>query len=178
MLTYPERACERLLHIDPSLTAFKQDILLRLNRANDTMKRLMGDKEDLSSFADGYMYFGFHRTETGWVFREWLPGAEKVYLMGDFNAWNRESHPLCKLSPDGVWEIQLEGHDALKHQQFVKLVVHRDGRAMERVPAYIRRAVLNPVTHVLAGQIWAPETPFQWTDGGFYKHDPIDQTLI
>ena len=178
MLTYPERACERLLHIDPSLTAFKQDILLRLNRANDTMKRLMGDKEDLSSFADGYMYFGFHRTETGWVFREWLPGAEKVYLMGDFNAWNRESHPLRKLSPDGVWEIRLEGHDALKHQQFVKLVVHRDGRAMERVPAYIRRAVLNPVTHVLAGQIWAPETPFQWTDGGFYKHDPIDQTLI
>ena len=52
MLTYPERACERLLHIDPGLTAFKQDILLRLNRANDTMKRLMGDKEDLSGFAD------------------------------------------------------------------------------------------------------------------------------
>ena len=28
MLTYPERACERLLHIDPNLSAFKQDILL------------------------------------------------------------------------------------------------------------------------------------------------------
>ena len=178
MLTYPERACDRLLHIDPSLNAFKQDIMLRLNRVNETTKRLMGDKQDLSSFADGYMYFGFHRTETGWVFREWLPGADRVFLMGDFNGWKKDTHPLEKLGPEGVWEIRLEGRDALKHQQYVKIVVEKNGRLMDRVPAYIRRAVLNPVTHVLAGQIWAPDEPFQWTDGDFFKKSPVEPPLI
>ena len=177
MLTYPERACERLLHIDPSLSAFKKDIMMRLDRANETMKRLMGDKEDLSSFADGYMFFGFHRTQTGWTFREWLPGADRVYLTGDFNGWKKDTHPLTRRA-DGVWEITLEGKDALKHQQFVKLIVHKNGISFERVPAYTRRAVLNPDTHILAGQIWQPETPYPWTDGDFYKRSPIGQTLI
>ncbi len=177
MLTYPERACERLLNIDPGLAPFRNDIMLRLNLANQTMTRLMGDRENLSDFADGYMYFGFHRTPDGWVFREWLPGADRVFLTGDFNGWNRISHPLRRMD-DGVWEIALEGRDALQHGQYVKLIVEKDGIAEERVPAYIRRAVLNPDTHILAGQIWAPDAPFEWTDQDFYRRRPLDQTLI
>ena len=177
MLTYPERACERLLNIDPGLTPYRQDILLRLNRANDTTMRLMGDKEDLESFADGYMYFGFHRTENGWIFREWLPGADQVFLTGDFNGWAWDTHPLTRIAA-GVWEIRLEGRDALKHEQFVKLIVQKDGARFERVPAYIRRAVLNPTTHILAGQIWEPEQAFAWTDDRFFKQSPVSPTLI
>ncbi len=177
MLTYPERACDRMLHIDPNLTPFKGDILMRLTRANETMTRLVGDKNQLSDFADGYLYFGFHRTETGWVFREWLPGAEQVFLTGDFNAWSWNSHPLTR-QENGVWEIVLDGKDALKHGEYVKLIVQKNGSRFERLPAYIRRAVLNPETHILAGQIWAPETSFEWTDQAFFKQAPLDQTLI
>lgn len=36
----------------------------------------------------------YSRDRSGWVYREWLPHAAEVYLFGDFNSWNRTSHPL------------------------------------------------------------------------------------
>ena len=30
-------------------------------------------KQTLSDFANGYEYFGLHKTDRGWVFREWAP---------------------------------------------------------------------------------------------------------
>jgi 1,4-alpha-glucan branching enzyme len=33
--------------------------------------------------------------------------AESVYLVGDFNAWNRTSHPF-RQERDGAWRITLE----------------------------------------------------------------------
>ncbi|MBC7236808.1 MAG: isoamylase early set domain-containing protein, partial [Chloroflexi bacterium] len=40
-----------------------------------------------------------------------LPGsiwAETVHLTGDFNGWNRHSHPLTRSFNDDTWEITLE----------------------------------------------------------------------
>jgi len=34
--------------------------------------------------------------------------AETIHLVGDFNGWNRQSHPLNPLRGDGGWEITLE----------------------------------------------------------------------
>lgn len=31
---------------------------------------------------------------SGWQYREWLPSAKAVYVFGDFNHWDRTSHPL------------------------------------------------------------------------------------
>lgn len=76
--------------------------------------------------ATGHLYYGFHRTQDGWVYREWAPGADALHLIGDFNGWNRESHPLTRLE-NGAWEIQLPGNDALRHGQRVKVQVTKDG---------------------------------------------------
>ena len=123
---------------------------------------------DLSSFAYGYMYYGFSRSETGWIYREWLPGADAVHLIGDFNDWNRTSHPLTR-GENGVWEIQLEGADALQHGQRVKIQVTRGKQSFDRIPAYIRRVVQDPTTKQFSGQIWAPPRRFVWTDGSYKK---------
>jgi 1,4-alpha-glucan branching enzyme len=40
----------------------------------------------------------------GTAFAVWAPNAEQVYVMGDFNGWNRSSHPLRPNSSSGVWE--------------------------------------------------------------------------
>ena len=55
---------------------------------------------------NGYLYYGFQYDPAlkGWHFREWLPGAEDVYLFGDFNGWQRTQLRLRKDS-DGVWSI-------------------------------------------------------------------------
>ena len=157
----------KIMSIDPWLQPYYNDIALRMERHANTRKQLLGDKADLSSFANGYLYYGINRTETGWVYREWAPGADALHLIGDFNGWNRESHPLTRL-PDGTWEIELPGADALKHGQLVKVQVTKDGKRSDHIPAYIRRVVQNS-EHLFNGQIWAPSRPFQWTDGGYGK---------
>ena len=156
----------RILTLDPLLKPYAADVALRMERNAAVRKQLLGDSAALSAFANGYLYYGFHRTQAGWVFHEWAPGADAIHLIGDFNDWNRASHPLRRLD-GGVWEIELSGADALKHGQHVKLQITRGGRSFDRIPAYIRNTVQAPLTHQLTGVIWAPERPFQWTDGGY-----------
>ena len=158
----------KILSIDHWLKPYSQDIALRVNNHTRALKELLGEDGDLASFANGYLYYGIHRTADGWVYREWAPGADALHFMGDFNGWNRESHPMRRLE-GGVWEIYLPGTDALRHGQRVKVVVTRGSQSAERIPAYIFRAVQDETTHAYAGEIWAPAKPFPWTDGGYKK---------
>lgn len=41
----------------------------------------------------------------GFSFTLWAPNAAKVSLVGDFNDWNNEEHPMEKLSESGIWWI-------------------------------------------------------------------------
>ncbi len=177
MLIQPAKALRRLMKIDPYLQPYQKDIEMRLRCRNDTFTRLMGPEGDLGEFANGYQYFGFHREADGWVFREWLPGADRVWLTGDFNGWNRFSHPLTR-GENGVWELRLPGADALRHGQFVRLIVGRQGVSFERLPAYIRRAPLDEKSSRLCGQIWEPEEDFPWTDADFLTRRITAQPLI
>ena len=120
----------KITELDPWLEKYADDIALRMWHFNETRFALLDYKTDLSTFANGYMYFGFSRTNYGWVYREWAPGADAMHLIGDFNNWNRGSHPMTRLD-NGVWEIKLEGRDALKHGQKVKVQVSRNGRSFD-----------------------------------------------
>ena len=152
--------------IDPWLAPHSGDIDLRMNRFKEKRRQIAGDEKTLTEFANGAFYYGFHQTAAGWVFREWLPGADEVYLTGDFNNWNRKSHPLTR-GENGVWEITLDGKDALKHGQYIKLWVRRGEEEFERLPAYSTKVSMDEKSKRLCTQIWAPETPFEWTDGSF-----------
>ena len=157
--------------IDPWLAPHSGDIELRMNRFKEKRWQIAGDADRLTDFANGALFFGFHRTETGWVFREWMPGADEVRLMGDFNKWDRDSHPLDR-GDNGVWEITLKGKNALKHGQFVKLWVRRGEDWFDRLPAYSTKVSMDEKTMRLCTQIWAPEKPFEWTDEEFMKQPP------
>ncbi|MCK5427805.1 MAG: 1,4-alpha-glucan branching enzyme, partial [Thermodesulfovibrionia bacterium] len=46
----------------------------------------------------------------GTYFALWAPNAEKISVIGDFNGWNRESHPLsCRWDGSGIWEGFITG---------------------------------------------------------------------
>lgn len=132
------------------------------------MKRINQRAGSLEEYARGYRYYGFNRdAETGaWTYREWAPAARRVSLIGDFNGWNRESHPLER-NERGVWEIMLPP-DALAHGQKVKVhVVGADGTGRDRIPAWITRTVQDTTTYDFAGEIWMPERPYEWRNNGF-----------
>lgn len=158
---------QKIMKIDPWLQNYASDIRLRMDRHAEVRRALLGDHADLTSFANGYMYYGIHRTETGWVYREWAPGADEMYLIGDFNEWNRESHPMRRVDAGGTWEILLDGADALKHGQRVKVQVTHEGQRFDRIPLYIHKVIQDPSDRSFAGQVWEPEKPFPWTDGGY-----------
>jgi 1,4-alpha-glucan branching enzyme len=41
---------------------------------------------------------------SGTMFAVWAPNAAYVSVIGDFNGWNRDSHPLESRGPSGIWE--------------------------------------------------------------------------
>ena len=57
-------------------------------------------------------YYGFHRTAAGWVYRTRVCGASQVFLLGDFNNWNRTGDPMLDLG-NGNWVVYLCGKDAV-----------------------------------------------------------------
>jgi len=68
---------------------------------------------DLHLFNEGkhthlYEKFGAHLTELdgrrGTYFCVWAPNAERISVVGDFNAWNPDSHPMTPRENSGVWE--------------------------------------------------------------------------
>ncbi len=46
--------------------------------------------------------------EKGVHFAVWAPNARQVYLIGDFNQWHGESHPLSS-SDSGIWTLFVPG---------------------------------------------------------------------
>jgi 1,4-alpha-glucan branching enzyme len=42
-------------------------------------------------------------------FAVWAPNADRVSVVGDFNAWDGRLHPMRRLGPTGVWEIFIPG---------------------------------------------------------------------
>ena len=73
---------------DPILKNYEADIDLRMNLYKKKHKELVKRGKTLSDFANAHHYFGFHRTEDGWIYREWAPAADAVDLTGDFNHWD------------------------------------------------------------------------------------------
>ena len=169
------KALKRLSKIDPMLDSYHSDIGMHLDRFNDKLSLIAGNGS-LSDAANGYMYFGLNRCEDGWIFREWLPSADEVFLIGDFNDWQK-THPLKRIE-GGVFEIFIEGRDSIKHGECIKILVRRGNEYFERVPAYIKSAVMDERSWKLCGRVWEPDTPFVWTDGDFRKKRRVTSPLI
>jgi 1,4-alpha-glucan branching enzyme len=45
----------------------------------------------------------------GTYFAVWAPDAEQVYVTGDFNGWDRASHPMRPRGQSGIWECFIPG---------------------------------------------------------------------
>ena len=130
-------------------------------------------RQTLSSFASGYLYFGLHRTSTGWVFREWAPNATKIVLIGDFSNWEERPEYELKQLAGGVWERRLP-KKALAHGQHYKMKVYWKGGCGERIPGWVRRVVQDEATKIFSAQVWAPEEEYQFKHKKFTpKRTPL-----
>ena len=156
----------QILNIDPNLRDYAGDIMLRMDNYARKKAQLLQPGQTLADFANGHHYFGFHPTLDGWYYREWAPGAEKMYLTGDFCGWDRYAYPMTR-GENGVFEVFLPGADALKNGQRVRAICVRGGAELERIPLYAKYVVQDPGTIQWDAVIHVPQAPFCWTDGKF-----------
>jgi 1,4-alpha-glucan branching enzyme len=73
---------------------------------------------DLHLFGEGthqriYQKLGAHLAEvdgaSGLHFAVWAPNADRVSVVGDFNAWNGLAHPMRPVASSGIWAVFVPG---------------------------------------------------------------------
>ena len=151
--------------MDPYLEPFEEAIEARHKRIMDARDQFSVDGS-LSDGLNNHLYYGLHRTDDGgWVFREWAPHANRIYLIGEFNNWKRTSAYTLSPTGSGNWEIKLP-EMFLHHGELYKLFIEWPGGGGERLPSYVRRVVQDPVTKVFSAQVWDPAVPYVWKNEG------------
>lgn len=142
---------------------------MRMERYEGKKRQLLGESGTLKDFANAHKYFGFHKQSDGWVYREWAPGADCLYLTGDFNDWHWTDTPLTR-TENGNWEIFLPG-DVIHHGSRVMTITEKDGQLTQHIPLYAKRAIQDWVNKSWCCEVMEEET-FDWTDSDFKNEEP------
>ena len=123
-------------------------------------------QEDLHFFNEGthirlYDKLGCHLTtqgrKRGAYFSVWAPNAEKVFCIGDFNQWNRSSHPLTPVNHSGIWEGFIPG--VKKGDCYKYYIVSRLGHRMEKMDPL---GYFHEVPSKTASRAW--DLDYKWKD--------------
>ena len=143
---------------------------MKMTTSNTTDPRsriLTGD--DIYLFKEGthvrlYEKFGSHPVSVDGVegtrFAVWAPNAVWVTVIGDFNGWNKQSHPLGpRQDGSGVWEgfVPGVGRGALYKYHIVS---SNNGYEVDKADPFALSAEASPGT---ASRVW--ELDYDWQDG-------------
>ncbi len=146
---------------DPWLGPFIQVIDERIGKCQLKERRLVGNGS-LQDFAMGHFYYGLHKDNDRWIFREWAPNATDIYITGTFTGWKEKPEfRLDRINEYGDWEIILPVQ-AFNHGDLYKLSVHWHGGKGERIPSYANRLVQDDTTKIFSAQVWNPPEGYKW----------------
>lgn len=167
-----------LVLADGWLAPYQREIKARLRLFDSQLERIEKRHGNLRNCGQLYKSMGFHRDpETReWIYREWAPAARHLNLFGDFNNWDRHSHPLTR-DKKGIWELRLPA-DSLQRGSRIKVhVTGSDKRGMDRIPAWIRYTKQDPSTFDYCGIIWDEESSnYEWKNR--FKPSAVKTPLI
>ncbi len=137
--------------------------------------------EDISNFQNGthyqlYNLFGSRQLEVnnrkGIYFSVWAPNATKLSVIGNFNHWNDELHPLfVRLDKSGIWEGFIPD---LSFDEIYKYhIVGFKGIVLEKGDPFANHWELRPNTASVTCSL-----QYQWNDmdwmGKRKKHNSLD----
>ena len=152
---------------DPSLIKYEPFLKRRIEKIRKTELRLTQNIFSLKDFASGHEFFGLHFLNREWVFREWAPNADAVFLIGTMTDWKEnKKFALQRKNASGAWEIRIPS-ESLKHGDLYRLRIHWPGGKGDRIPAYSRRVIQDPETLIFNAQVWNPATDYHWRCNDF-----------
>jgi 1,4-alpha-glucan branching enzyme len=127
----------------------------------------MLSNDDLFLFNEGSHYrlyekLGAHPMTVdgvkGTYFAVWAPNAEPVSVMGEFNGWNKLSHPLHPKGQSGIWEGFIPGvAQGTIYKYYV--VSHHRGYSVEKADPF---AFYNETPSKTASIVW--DLNYSWGD--------------
>jgi 1,4-alpha-glucan branching enzyme len=103
---------------------------------------------------------------TGTAFAVWAPAARGVRVLGDFNHWSGQAHPMRSLGASGVWELFIPGVGA--GTQYKYAVCGADGRWRIKADPMASWTQVPPET---ASRVF--ESTYVWTDGEWLAHRAV-----
>ena len=133
----------------------------------DSQKRVFVSEADQYLFAQGthydiYKKLGAHLSVEagvkGTFFGVWAPNAVNVFVIGSFNEWDEDSHPMEKQGPGGIWTLFVPG--AGEDDLYKFLIISKDGRKLYKADPFANHAEYRPGT----ASIVADLTGFKWND--------------
>ncbi len=104
-----------------------------------------------------------HQGQAGVHFGVWAPNAEFVAVMGEFNGWNRESHPLHVREDSGIWEGFIPGLTPGALYKFHVRSRYRNYR-VDKADPFAFYSELSPKS---ASVVW--DLSYQWHDQEWEK---------
>jgi 1,4-alpha-glucan branching enzyme len=115
-----------------------------------------------------YQKLGAHPTRLGDVdgtaFAVWAPNARRVTVVGDFNYWNPDAHPLVCFGAPGVWEGFVPG--ALAGHSYKLCIDGPDGRRLPlKADPFALRSESFPGTSSIVHGL----REYDWHDGDWMR---------
>lgn len=150
----------KLVKDDPWLEPYAEIISARQKATLTLKKKLTKKTGSLKNFAQGHLYYGFHKQKDHWAFREWAPNATSIYLIGDFNNWEEQDAYKMTSLEHGNWEISIP-LDKIKKGQKFKLVIYWNGGRGERIPSYARYCIQDENTKLFDAVV-LDSPSFKW----------------
>ncbi|KAF5284607.1 hypothetical protein FQA39_LY16965 [Lamprigera yunnana] len=138
-----------LLDRDPYLRPYEREIRRRYACFKDAVNKIDESGGGLKEFTQGYRYYGVNiQQDNSILCREWAPGAKQLFLTGEFNDWNRHSHPYRRLEY-GKWELYLprnhDGSPRIAHNSELKVVIETEsGTQVDRLSPWATYVVEPP----------------------------------
>ncbi len=150
-----------IINNDPYLEPYHDKLVDRYNTIINREKQLIGTSKSLLDFAEGHNFFGLHKLEEGWIFREWAPNATNIHLVGECSDWKISKKFRFSKTKAGEWELKLPTQ-ALNHSEHYKLWIEWNGGADYRIPLYAKSVVQDPDTKLFDARVWDPAVPYNW----------------
>ncbi len=125
--------------------------------------------EDIYLFGEGsyfraYEKLGAHPLVSegkGTCFAVWAPNAERVSVIGGFNGWDKDSHPLFPRGGSGIWEGFIPGVRRGAPYKY-HIVSRHNGYRVDKADPYAFYGEAPPGT---ASIVW--DTDYPWSDGAW-----------
>ena len=136
-------------------------------KQQDSIEKVFISEADQYLFSQGthydiYKKLGAHLSveegKKGVYFGVWAPNARQVHVVGNFNSWNEESHPMEKLGPVGIWGVFIPGIGEGELYKF--LITASDGRKLYKADPFANYSEYRPGTASIVTDL----NGFPWKD--------------